>query len=70
MNAAEIIEEIVRLPQNEQGEVIHFVRHLTNLTNLPNLETLEAINEPTGGLPRYTNMTEVSSALKDLVRDA
>jgi len=67
MNAAEIIEEIVRLPQNEQGEVIHFVRHLTNL---PNLETLEAINEPTGGLPRYTNMTEVSSALKDLVRDA
>jgi|GEM_PF-2501577 len=67
MNAAEIIEEIVRLPQNEQGEVIHFVRHLTNLTNL---ETLEAINEPTGGLPRYTNMTEVSSALKDLVRDA
>jgi len=64
MNAAEIIEEIARLPENEKGKVVEFVRHL------PNAETLEAINEPTEGLPRYRNMSEVRSAVKDLVRDA
>ncbi|MGZ0655323.1 hypothetical protein ACWPKO_13075 [Coraliomargarita sp. W4R53] len=64
MNAAEIIEEIARLPESEKGVVIDFVRHL------PNAETLDAINEPADDLPRYSNMDEVSSALKDLVRDA
>ncbi len=64
MNAAEIIEQITRLPENEKGKVVEFVRHL------PNAETLEAINEPTDDLPRYTNMDEVSSALKDLVKNA
>ena len=64
MNAAEIIEEIARLPENEKGKVVEFVRHL------PNAETLEAINESTDGLPRYTSMDEVGSALKDLVRNA
>ena len=64
MNAAKIIEEIARLPENEKGKVVEFVRHL------PNAETLEAINEPTDDLPRYTNMDEVSSALKDLVNNA
>jgi hypothetical protein len=64
MNAAEIIEEIARLPDDEKGKVVEFVRHL------PNAETLEAINEPSEGLARYTSMEEVSSALKDLVNDA
>ena len=64
MNAAEIIEEFARLPRNEKGKVVEFVRHL------PNAETLEAIDEPTDDLPRYTSMDEVSSALKDLVNNA
>ena len=64
MNAAEIIEEIARLPESERGVVIDFVRHL------PNAETIDAINEPADDLTRYSNMDEVSSALKDLVRNA
>ena len=64
MNAAQIIEEITRLSENEKGKVVEFVRHL------PNAETLEAINEPADVLPRYTNMDEVSSKLKDLVNNA
>jgi len=64
MNAAEIIEEIVSLPESEKGKVVEFVRHL------PNAETLKAINEPTQGLPRYTSMDEVRSVLKDLVNNA
>lgn len=64
MNAAKIIEEIARLPENEKGKVVEFVRHM------PNVETLEAIHEPTAGLPRYRNMSEVRSAVKDLIRDA
>jgi len=64
MNAAEIIEEIARLPDNEKGKVVEFVRHL------PNAETLEAMNEQSDDLPRYTSMEEVSSALKDLVKNA
>ncbi len=39
MNAAEIIEEITRLPESEKGKVIDFMRHL------PNQETLEAMEE-------------------------
>ncbi len=39
MNAAEIIEEISRLPEEERGKVIDFVYHL------PNSETLAAIKE-------------------------
>lgn len=64
MNAAEIIEEIERLPEGEKGKVVEFVRQL------PNAETIEAINEPGGDLPRYTNMKEVRSAIKDIVKDA
>jgi len=64
MNAAEIIDEIARLPENEKGKVVEFVRHL------PNAATIEAINEPADNLPRYTSMDEVSSALKDLVNNA
>ena len=62
MNAAEIIEEIARLPESEKGKVVEFVR------KLPNAETLEAINESVDDLSRYTSMNKVRSAIKDLVR--
>ncbi len=39
MNAAEIIEEIQRLPESEKGKVVDFMRHL------PNEETLAAMEE-------------------------
>ena len=39
MNAAEIIKEIQRLPEDEKGKVVEFVRHQ------PNAETLEAMEE-------------------------
>jgi hypothetical protein len=39
MNAAEIIQEIERLPENEKGKVVDFMRHL------PNQETLDAMEE-------------------------
>jgi antitoxin component of RelBE/YafQ-DinJ toxin-antitoxin module len=39
MNAAEIIQEIERLPENEKGKVVDFLRHL------PNEETLAAMEE-------------------------
>ena len=58
MNAAEIIEEIARLPEAEKGKVVEFVRHL------PNAETLEAIHEPADNLPRYTSMDEVRARSK------
>tara|TARA_B110000977_G_scaffold180039_1_gene239241 strand:- start:1014 stop:1205 length:192 start_codon:yes stop_codon:yes gene_type:complete len=40
MNAAEIIQEIQRLPEKEKGKVVDFMRHF------PNAETLEAMREP------------------------
>ena len=39
MNAEEIIDEIQRLPEDERGKVLDFVRHQ------PNAETLEAMEE-------------------------
>jgi len=39
MNAAEIIQEIERLPEDEKGKVVDFMRHL------PNKETLAAMEE-------------------------
>jgi len=39
MNAAQIIEEIQRLPEDEKGKVVDFMRHL------PNEETLAAMEE-------------------------
>jgi hypothetical protein len=64
MDAAQIIDEYKRLPAEEQGKVMEFIRHQ------PNAETIEAINEPLEGLPRYSNMDEVKSAIKDLVHNA
>ena len=40
MNAAQIIDEIQRLPEEERGKVVEFIRHH------PNAETIAAINEP------------------------
>ena len=39
MNAAEIIQEIERLPEEEKGKVVEFMRHQ------PNRETIEAMEE-------------------------
>ena len=39
MNAAEIIQKIERLPEEEKGKVVDFMRHL------PNEETLAAMEE-------------------------
>ena len=57
MNAAEIIEEIVQLPESEKGKVVEFVRHL------PNAETIAAINEPIEGLPRFNTVEELFEEL-------
>ena len=57
MNALEIIEEIKRLPGEEVGKVVEFMRHL------PNAETLEAINEPSEGLPRFNTVEELFEEL-------
>jgi hypothetical protein len=64
MNAQQIIDEITQLPLEEKSKVVEFVRHL------PNQDTIDAINEPIEDLPRYTNMNEVRSAIKDLVHNA
>lgn len=40
MNAAEILEEISRLPADEKGKVVEFLSHQ------PNAETLAAMREP------------------------
>ena len=34
MNAAEIIQEITRLPEDEQGKVVEFVEELRSLKNV------------------------------------
>lgn len=64
MNAAEVIEEIARMPRDEQEKVVEFLRHI------PNQETIDAINEPLEGLASYKSMDEVKSAIKNLVHDA
>ncbi|MBC2602994.1 hypothetical protein [Puniceicoccus vermicola] len=58
MNAAEIIEEIQRLPEDERGKVIEFVRHQ------PNQETLEAMREPTEGLPRFETVEDLFEEMR------
>ena len=57
MNALEIIEEIKRLPEDERGKVVEFMRHI------PNAETIEAINEPTEELPRFNTVEELFEEL-------
>lgn len=57
MNALEIIEEIRRLPGDERGKVVEFMRHI------PNAETIEAINESTEGLPRFNTVEKLFEEL-------
>jgi len=59
MDAAQIIEEIQRLPEEERGKVLEFVRHQ------PNAETLEAMREPTDALPRLTTVEALFEELRD-----
>jgi len=58
MNAAQIIEEIQRLPEDERGKVLDFVRHQ------PNAETLEAMREPVEGLPRFDTVEDLFKELQ------
>ena len=57
MNAAEIIEEIQRLPAEEMGKGVELMRQV------PTAETLEAINEPSEGLPRFNTVEELFEEL-------
>ncbi|MEM7792440.1 MAG: hypothetical protein AAF546_13635 [Verrucomicrobiota bacterium] len=59
MNAAEIIEEIQRLPVEEMGKVVEFMRHL------PNAETIAAINEPLEEGRSFRNAAELFAALDE-----
>jgi predicted metallopeptidase len=58
MNAAEIIQEFNRLPEEEKGKVVEFLRHL------PNAETQAAMNEPSEGLPRFDSVEDLFSELE------
>ena len=57
MNAAEIILEISRLPEDKKGKVVEFVRQL------PNAETLAAMVEPSENLPRFDSVEDLFSEL-------
>jgi len=59
MNAAQIIEEIQRLPEDERGKVLEFARHQ------PNAKTLEAMLEPTDDLPRFETVEELFEELQE-----
>ena len=59
MNAAQIIEEIQRLPEDERGKVLDFARHQ------PNAETLEAMREATDDLPRVETVEDLLKELQD-----
>ena len=57
MNAAEIIQQIQRLPEDEKGKVVDFMRHL------PNAETLEAMREPVGE-ERFNSAAELFASIE------
>ena len=59
MNAAEIIDEIQRLPGNEQGKVVEFVRHL------PNAETIAAIHKPLEEGRSFKSAAELFAAIDE-----
>lgn len=59
MNAAEIIEEIQRLPENEKSKVVEFMHHQ------PNAETLEAMREPLEIGRSFKNAEELFAALDE-----
>jgi len=59
MNAAEILEEISRLPPEEKGKIVEFLR------DQPNAETLEAMRESTDGLPRASSVEALFEELSN-----
>ena len=59
MNAEEIIQEIQRLPEDEKGKVVNFVRHQ------PNAETLEAMREPIDDVPRASSVEALFEELSN-----
>ena len=59
VDAAEIIDEIQRLPDNEQGKVVEFVRHL------PNAETKAAIHEPLEERRSFKSAAELFAAIDE-----
>ena len=59
MDAAQIIEEIERLPEDERGKVLEFAR------NQPNAETLEAMREPIDDLPRFETVETLFEELRN-----
>jgi hypothetical protein len=59
MNAAQIIEQIQHLPEDERCKVLDFVRHQ------PNDETVKAICEPSEELPRFETVEELFKELHD-----
>ena len=58
MNAAEILEEIARLPEDEKGKVVEFLRHQ------PNAETLEAMREPVETGRSFKNAAELFASIE------
>jgi hypothetical protein len=59
MNAAQIIEEIQRLPEDERGKVLDFARHQ------PNAETIAAIHEPLEEGRSYKSAAELFAAIDE-----
>lgn len=59
MNAAEIIQEIQRLPEEEKGKVVDFMRHL------PNAETLAAMREPVDEGRSFRSAAELFASIED-----
>ncbi len=57
MNAVEIIEEIKRLPEDERGKVIAFIKEI------PNETTLEAMRAPVDEERSFKNSAELFKAL-------
>jgi hypothetical protein len=58
MNAAEILEEIARLPEDEKGKVVEFLRHQ------PNAETLEAMREPVEEGRSFKNAADLFASIE------
>lgn len=58
MNAEEIIQEIQRLPEDEKGKVVDFMRHL------PNAETLEAMREPVEAGRSFKSAAELFASIE------
>jgi hypothetical protein len=58
MNAAQIIEEIQRLSEDERGKVLDFARHQ------PNAETLEAMREPVEAGRSFKSAAELFASIE------